>query len=251
MKIPGTVPRIACIVAFVIAGAAVATALSGQIILLPFALIPLAAGIGMLRKSVWSAYGFAVYSFSQVALVPVVLVRSRASSSTDELIGSALFGLVLGCLFVLAGKSLASTCAVRHSSACPWVAVSLLTTVPVVFFQPFMIPTGAMEDTLLVGDRILVQRLPRRNVGRGDMVVFTYPVDRRQTFVKRVIGVPGDRIRISRKVVHRNGVALTEPYALHKTSYEDPYRDDFPSGAAESFLCGPRKRHAREACRER
>jgi len=59
--------------------------------------------------------------------------------------------------------------------------------------------------------------------------VFAYPVDRSQTFVKRVIGVPGDRIRIISKAVYRNGIALVEPYAVHKTDYEDSYRDNFPS----------------------
>src|ERR1039457_3550110 len=53
--------------------------------------------------------------------------------------------------------------------------------------------------------------------------------DRHQTFVKRVIGVPGDRIRISEKVVYRNGTALKEPYACHKTEYQYLYRDNFPS----------------------
>jgi signal peptidase I len=86
-----------------------------------------------------------------------------------------------------------------------------------------------MEDTLLIGDRILVQRFPKPSLTRGDMIVFVYPIDRRQTFVKRVIGVPGDQIRIIDKTVHRNGAALKEPYAVHKTNYVDSYRDNFPS----------------------
>jgi signal peptidase I len=86
-----------------------------------------------------------------------------------------------------------------------------------------------MADTLLVGDRILVRRLPKSPIARGDIIVFAYPPDRRQTFVKRVIGAPGDHIRISQKVLYRNGVALTEPYAVHSTEYVDSYRDNFPS----------------------
>lgn len=76
-----------------------------------------------------------------------------------------------------------------------------------------------MEDTLLIGDHILVQRFPAPNVMREDIIVFIYPPDRRQRFVKRVIGMPGDRIRISDKVVYLNGTALDEPYAVHKTPY--------------------------------
>ena len=63
---------------------------------------------------------------------------------------------------------------------------------------------------------------------RGDIIVFRYPVDIKQTFVKRVIGVPGDRIRIVNKQVYRNGHKLNEPYKYHKTEYIDPYRDNFP-----------------------
>jgi signal peptidase I len=74
-----------------------------------------------------------------------------------------------------------------------------------------------------------VQRFPGPSPARGEMMVFIYPIDRRQTYVKRIIGVPGDRIRISRKIVYRNGAALAEPYAVHKSDYEDAYRDNFPS----------------------
>ena len=71
--------------------------------------------------------------------------------------------------------------------------------------------------------------LPYSEVKRGDIIVFRYPVDIRQTFVKRVIGVPGDRIRIENKQVFRNGVPVEEPYKFHKTEYNDSYRDNFPS----------------------
>src|SRR6202023_307100 len=71
-----------------------------------------------------------------------------------------------------------------------------------------------------------VRRLPRPSVARGDIIVFPYPVDPRQTFVKRIIGVPGDHIKISGKIVYRNGVSLSERYAVHKTGYVDSYRDN-------------------------
>ena len=86
-----------------------------------------------------------------------------------------------------------------------------------------------MQNTLLIGDRILVQRFPKTKPTIGDIVVFAYPIDRTQTFVKRVIGLPGDRIKISDKIVFRNGTALQEPYVVHSSSYSDPYRDNLPS----------------------
>ena len=108
--------------------------------------------------------------------------------------------------------------------------------------QAFVIPTGSMEDNLLIGDHLLVDKLayapagpvsryllPYTPIQRGDIIVFRYPVDIRQTFVKRVIGVPGDRIRIRNKTVYLNGRPLDEPYKVHKTAYYDSYRDNFPS----------------------
>jgi signal peptidase I len=108
--------------------------------------------------------------------------------------------------------------------------------------QAYVIPTGSMEDTLLVGDHLLVDKLaysppggaisshllPYTDVARGDIIVFRYPVDINQTFVKRCIGVPGDRIRLVNKQLFLNGKAAHEPYVYHKTDYFDPYRDDFP-----------------------
>ena len=106
--------------------------------------------------------------------------------------------------------------------------------------QAFVIPTGSMEDTLLVGDHVLVDRLayapagsisrhflPYENPQHGDIIVFRYPPDLKETLVKRLIGLPGDRIRISNGVVYRNGKRLNEPYVYHKYAY-DPALDHFP-----------------------
>src|SRR5262249_7668393 len=88
------------------------------------------------------------------------------------------------------------------------VTILLLLFGTTTLVQAFVIPTGSMEDTLLIGDHLLVDKLayapsgpvskhvlPYRDPQRGDIIVFRYPVDIRQTFVKRAIGVPGDRIR--------------------------------------------------------
>ena len=66
---------------------------------------------------------------------------------------------------------------------------------------------------------------------RGDIVVHIYPVDRKETFVKRVVALPGDRVRIVNKQLFINGSAVSEPYVQRKTSYVDSYRDNFPSEA--------------------
>ncbi len=66
-------------------------------------------------------------------------------------------------------------------------------------------------------------------VAHGDIVALRYPIDESQTFLKRVIGMPGDRIRIVNKQLILNGAPPQEPYAIHKTDYVDSYRDNFPS----------------------
>jgi signal peptidase I len=122
------------------------------------------------------------------------------------------------------------------------VTIILLLFGTTTLVQAFVIPTGSMEDTLLIGDHLLVDKLayappgpvtrhllPYQDVERGDIIVFRYPVDIRQTFVKRCMGVPGDRIRLVNKQLYLNGKKLEEPYVYHKTEYIDSYRDNFPS----------------------
>ncbi len=98
-------------------------------------------------------------------------------------------------------------------------------------WSAFVMPTGAMEDTLLVGDRFLVSRVPAGggSFHDGELVVLHSPVHPGQEFTKRIVGVPGDRIRIVQKALWRNGKPVEEPYVTHKTNYLDSYRDQFPS----------------------
>ncbi len=121
------------------------------------------------------------------------------------------------------------------------VTIILLLFGTTTLVQAFVIPTGSMEDTLLIGDHLLVDKLtyapdgpvskyllPYEQPKDGDIIVFRYPMDITQTYVKRVVGVPGDRIRLVNKQVYRNGRRIDEPYVYHKTDYIDSYRDNFP-----------------------
>jgi signal peptidase I len=227
--------KIASIVAFVMAGLAVIGGLTATIIVVPLALIPLAAGICILRRRVWGAFGFAFYLVAQLLLVPFVLYRAGEGAPPAGTFAEIGILVILIPIFFFAGRSLKSSGAAQ-GRAWPWIMVSVLTTLPILFVQAFVIPNGSMEDTLLVGDRIFVQRFPKPRVERGDVIVFAYPVDHQQTFIKRAIGLPGDHIRITDKVVYRNGVALNEPYAIHKAPYPDSYRDNFPSEPNFSIL---------------
>lgn len=106
---------------------------------------------------------------------------------------------------------------------------------PLGWFLPadraFVIPTGAMEPTIMIGDRIFVEDVDRSapNIRRGEIVIFVYPIDQTKMFIKRIIGVPGDRIKIHDKKLFLNGRAADEPYVVHKTEYIDNYRDNFPA----------------------
>ena len=117
--------------------------------------------------------------------------------------------------------------------------------------QAFQIPTGSMEPTLLVGDFLLVNKfvyvnspaaidralLPRRAIRRQDIVVFKYPNELSKDFVKRVIGLPGEKIEIKNKQVFVNDKPLEEPYKVHNDSqiiakndlyqYSDTIRDNY------------------------
>lgn len=108
--------------------------------------------------------------------------------------------------------------------------------------QAFRVPSESMENTLLVGDFLLADKvhfasdggwwgrlLPYRPVHRGDIVVFRYPVDPTQYFVKRVVGLPGDHVRLQNKAVYVNGQLLHESYVIHSLPGYDVYRDSFPA----------------------
>ena len=110
--------------------------------------------------------------------------------------------------------------------------------------QPFRIPSESMERTLMVGDFLLVNKmaeslpgslwfwaLPYRDVHRGDIIVFHFPMKPSEYLVKRVIGVPGDHIRLVDGVVYLNGKPQQESYAIYRGSYPDSFRDQFPTGA--------------------
>ncbi len=108
--------------------------------------------------------------------------------------------------------------------------------------QAFIVPTPSMDTTVQVGDHLLVDKLsyappgpiskhllPYTEVKRGDIIVFRYPVNIQENYVKRVMGIPGDHLKVVNKVVFLNGHPLDEPYVQHVFPGIEPYRDNFPS----------------------
>ena len=109
------------------------------------------------------------------------------------------------------------------------IAVILALFVRTWVFQAFKIPSGSMEPNLLIGDHLIVNKmstaptlfpaeravLPRRDIQRGDVLVFKSPEEPDRDLIKRVIGLPGDRLELRRKRVYVNGARLDEPYVQY------------------------------------
>jgi signal peptidase I len=196
--------------------------------MLPACLIPLASATGILRRHVWGAWGFALYLLVGGLMLPMLLLRSGGGKAIATVVGGSFFSLCLAWLFYLAGRALATDGA-NPGRWAPWAWLSALAALPFFFFQAFVVPTGSMEDTLLVGDRIIVRWNPGPQPRRDEVMALVYPMDREQTFIKRIAGMPGDRIRLRHKVLYRNGAIANEPWVRHKLDHEDLYRDNFPA----------------------
>src|SRR4030081_1230772 len=108
--------------------------------------------------------------------------------------------------------------------------------------QPFVIPTSSMHNTLYTGDHLIVDKLayappgglskhimPYEDVKRGDIIVFRHPTLITVDYVKRVVGLPGDHVKLVNKQVFVNGKPLDEPYTIHLDNFMN-YRDNFPAG---------------------
>ncbi len=120
-------------------------------------------------------------------------------------------------------------------------AILLFVVIRSLIVEPYKIPSGSMEHTLLPGDFLLVnklsfgaripftdRRLPAlREPVHGDIVIFTYPVNPETRFVKRVVGVPGDTVSMRSGRLTRNGEPLEEPYVEHLEPLGDPMLDTF------------------------
>ena len=127
------------------------------------------------------------------------------------------------------------------------IAIVFINFARIFAFQAFKIPSGSMEDNLLTGDHIFVNKfiygpqagplLPLRDPRRGDVVVFRYPDDPRTDFVKRVVGLPGETITIRDKHVFIDGRELPEPYVLFRE--RQTYRRNHPFSTRDQF--GPFK----------
>jgi signal peptidase I len=129
------------------------------------------------------------------------------------------------------------------------IAVILALFVRTWVVQAFKIPTGSMENNLLIGDHLLVNKfivgptplaigratLPVRAIRRGDIVVFKYPDQPERDFIKRVIGLPGETIEMRHKKIYINGQPLDEPYVHFLTPPSTDYQEVTALDKREAF----------------
>ena len=131
----------------------------------------------------------------------------------------------------------------QRSSVAEWaITILILLFGTSTIAQPFVIPTSSMHNTLLTGDHLIVDKLayappgplsrhllPYEDIKRGDIIVFKHPTLITVDYVKRVIGLPGDHVKLVNKQVFVNGKPLNEPYVIHLDNFMN-YRDNFPAG---------------------
>lgn len=148
---------------------------------------------------------------------------------------------------------------IRHSTLREYYVTTVVCTILALFVttyvvHPMTVPTPSMVPTILVGDRLLIDKFtirngfaagvagtPSRSIRRGDVIVFKYPINPEVLYVKRVIGLPGETLEITNKTVRINGRPLEESYKYHQDSYtyERPESGHFYAGDSKRDNFGP------------
>lgn len=121
------------------------------------------------------------------------------------------------------------------------IAVILSLFVRTFLFEAFKIPTPSMENSLMVGDHIIVDKfalgprldfeggiLPMREIRRGEVIVFKFEREPEKDYVKRIVGLPGDEVKVEDKILYVNGKPMSEPYVQHVDQAVIPERDFLP-----------------------
>ncbi len=145
----------------------------------------------------------------------------------------------------------------QHSTLREYFVTTVVCTVFALFVttyvvHPMTVPTPSMEPTILVGDRLLIDKFtirngftiglpftPQHTLERGDVVVFKYPREPEVLYVKRAIGLPGETLEIRNKTVHIEGQPLDESYKVHSDAYVYPKRGRYQGNGDQRDNFGP------------
>jgi signal peptidase I len=223
--LPDRVVRRASWVVFGLGGLCLVGALLNPVGGAALAAIFFILGVGVRRGQVWAAM---VASIALIA--PIVLTLANWEAGLAPVLSIAVQAGIAW-LPVWATVTLW-----RHREIARfgrgWLAFAVVLVLAPFALHPYAVSAGSMSNTINRGDYVLTENMSWK-LGRtprdGDVVQIRYPIDPTEIFIKRVVGVPGDRIRIVNKQLFRNGAPVNEPYAIHSTGYVHSYRDNFPS----------------------
>ena len=200
---------------------------------LPHLLVFSAVAIGLHRGRPWSGFGGALFLAASIASIAFALWRSgQLSTFAASVFVTALLYAVPATLLFRAGRALQQTNTTVHAPPLRWLALAAIMVAFPLVFNPVVVNSGSMENTILAGDQLLVLRLPVGAPQRGDLISLRYPVDPSQSFIKRVIATGGDRIRFVDGKLILNGAPQNEPYTQHTAKEPDSFLTNFPNGAA-------------------
>lgn len=121
-----------------------------------------------------------------------------------------------------------------------WAAWFVLYALALVTLNLFRLPSSVMEDTISEGETIAVEALSHHflPIQRGEVIAIRYPVDDQMILLQRVLGVPGDRVRIAERQLWVNGEQIDEPYAVFRSTFPNTYRDNLPSEPSSGVYDG-------------
>ena len=161
-------------------------------------------------------------------------LQARTAAASLRVGIATIIYLGIAALFFLSGHSLAVTGA-RRGSPVPWILIASCFSLPFLLFRPVTITSTSMADTLLTGDFVLANRFDRQ-AANGKLIAFRYPLDGTQIFIRRVAGMPGDRIHFAAGRLIRNGTLVEEPYIRLPSARRSDSFDNFPHGVDAQTL---------------
>lgn len=187
-----------------------------------------AAAIATLWKGrAWGGYGPALLTVAGMAITTSAVWSDLLPPQGGIFIIGQVFSAGVALVYFTTGRAVQKTYG-TPGAAWPWIALSVATLAFIVFW-PMAVPSESMEPTLLPGDSVLVSRLDAGHAVRGELVVNRMPQHRDSTMVRRVVGIPGDRIRMEDHLLKVNGRVIQEPYVRVNAAAANFSRANFPS----------------------